>query len=149
MYVGGVLTAVTMAVLFVVPLIVPVETINRSVYELTGQVWTGNPFLQLRLFASVPGALVTGYLAKDRLGNNDWMTSFKYGALSAVVGLTLLYVLYFVARTGYAVFVLWSVPAFYIVFVFPLILGLPLVPAGLFFGAFAGLLGNVLSVYRE
>lgn len=147
-YLGGVVTAVTMAVLFVVPLLVPVEEINRSVYRLAGWVWTGNPFLQLRVFASVPGGIVAGYLVKDRLENDDWVTSFKYGAYAAGVGLALLYAVYVAVRIGYAVVVLRSVPPFYIVFVFPLILGLPLVPAELLFGGAAGLLGNALSAYR-
>jgi len=148
-YAGGTVTAVAMAVLFVGPQLVPVGEINRSVYELTGWVWTGNPVLQLRVFGGVPGGIVAGYLAKDRLDNDDWATSFRCGAFAGGLGLALLYVVYVLARVGYAVIVSWSVPAFYLVFVFPLIVGLPLLPAGLFFGGFAGLLGNGPSVFGD
>jgi hypothetical protein len=145
-YVGGVITALTIALLFALPLILPVEEIRRSVYQVSGRILSDNPFIQLRIFAGVPGGIITGYLAKDRLGNDDWMTSFKYGAFSVGFGLILVYTLYIVVRIGYALFILWSVPAFYIIFVFPLILALPIAPAILFFGAFAGLFGNLLRL---
>ena len=146
-YTGGVITAVMMAILFVLPLLLPVEEVRDFVYQVSGHIFSENPFIQFRVFAGVPGGTVAGYVAKDRLDNDDWMTSFKYGAFSAGFGLILLYVLYIVVRIGYASLVLWSVPPFYLIFVFPLLLGLPLALPVLFFGAFAGLIGNFLKTH--
>lgn len=147
---GGVLTAIATSVLFVVPVLAPLETIKLFVFERTGEWWFGNPFTQLRLFGGIPGSLVAGYLARDYWGNNEWGTAMKYGLYAAFFGLALVYGIVVAYNVAHSMLVSGIFPPpIYAITVVPLIYSFPLFPAYLVEGVLGGFVGNSISRVRH
>lgn len=126
--VGAAVTAVTTAVLFVLPDLLPMEAMRRAWWERTGDWVFGNPFRNLRFLGGLPGGLVAGYLTRNEINERSpaWGVCFRNGLLAGfggVAALYLAYVGYQLVRTS----VLMGVfpPPVYLIAVVPLVLLLP------------------------
>lgn len=144
--IGGVVTAITTAAIFVISFRFPLYEFKMFVFESTGQWFFGNPLTQLRLYGGIPGAFVAGYFARDDFGQVDKWVSLKIGLYAAFLGIVFLVV----AIMLYNVFMSTVVdgmfpPPFYLILVTPLILAFPLLPAYLVEGLLFGYVGGIIQ----
>ena len=147
---GGVATTFATILLFVVPVLLPMQNINETLFEQTGTWWTRNPLLQLRLFGGFVGGFVAGYFARDEFNHNNWSFSVQSGLYAGLVGALLSYLLYvginFLTAT---VFAGMFPPPVYVILVVPAIYALPLFPAYALEGMIAGVIGNAASIAKR
>lgn len=141
--VSAAVTAFTTGVLFSLPVMIPLPEFKLFLYETTGIVSFGNPFMQLRLLGGIPGGFIGGYFARDHFGNATRAISMKvgvYGVMLALLFVWGVFVLYNVANTIfiYGIFP----PPIYDIVVLPVLLALPLVPTYLIEGIVFGVVGN-------
>jgi hypothetical protein len=135
-------TAISVAltsVLFVGARLVPMEWLQRTVFETTG-VWIwDNPFRNLYFFVGLLGGAIAGYLSDPhwQAGGAD---GFRAG-LSAGISIYLLLVVYNVLTALLA----GGPVAFYVIAVVPLIYVLPILLA---FPLEGGLTGMIVGWFR-
>ncbi|WP_276253070.1 hypothetical protein [Halomontanus rarus] len=144
--IGGLVTAISTGLLFVFPIFIPFDELKTFVFEQTNVWWSGNPSAQLPYLGGIPGGLITGYLAKDYWGNDEWGTAMKYGVYAALSGLGLIYVVFVVYNVVQSMLVsgMFS-PPLYLISVIPLIYGIPLIFIFVIEAFFAAIIGNGCS----
>jgi hypothetical protein len=146
--IGGVVTAISTGLIFLLPVLVPVREFKLAVYQLTGEWMFGNPLAQFRLLGGIPGGFVGGYFARDHFGSVKRGNSMTVGVYATGTGL-LAVLLFVVLFNVYSATVTRGIvpPPIYLIVVVPLIATVPLFPAylveGLVFGYLAGALQTV------
>ena len=147
---GGLVTAAVTSILFLLPALVPFDTMRQSIFELTGWWMTENPLVQLRFLGGIPGAFLVGYAVKDEFGKNEWGVGLKYAILAVMTGVILFYAAYIVAITLLGTIGTGPTPTvMYLFVVSPLVLVLPLFTCYLIEGFLVGLAGVAVSRWRS
>jgi len=142
---GAIVTAVATVAALLLTGFVPFETVQRTLYESTG-IWFsgGGLWVFVRFLGGPIGGFVTGYLTGDR-----WQSSTTNGLKAVLVGLVVVYVAYSVVLFGYSVIQGSFPPIVYLLFVVPLLSGLPFIAAYLITGFAGSLVGMWVRQYRE
>lgn len=89
--IGSVLTMAFLTVSYFAPALVPYESLQDGLHSLTGH-WYSNlaePFESLRFAGGFVGGVTAGYLTSSRLSK-----AATRGAIAALLGITLVYMLY-------------------------------------------------------
>lgn len=136
LYLGTAVTTVFTGIFGILPLVVPLEGIKTTIFELTGTWIRGNPFTTTRLLGGVVGGVVTGALL-----DVSWDKALPTVVRAVLYGLGFAYVLVVFYQVIYSVLYQSSVPIYSILFV-PLMLVLPLTAVYCLGGIVGGVVGT-------
>lgn len=137
---GAVTTLVATAVFFVIPALIAVSELRQVAFELSGDVITGNPLLNLRLFGGLAGGFVAGYTTGSR-----WVLNARNGVLAVVYGLLTLYVLFAAYNVVNAALAGVFPPPIFVIAVVPAVYLLPLLAVFLVSGFVGGVSGGFVA----
>lgn len=137
--VATVISVVLTSVLFVGAQLVPMESLQKKVFETTGMWMWDNPFRGLYFLVGFLGGAIAGYLSKPH-----WQAGGVDGFWTGIftgIGLYLILVVYNV----FSAFLAGGPIAFYIIAVVPLVYTLPIL---LTFPLEGGVTGMIVGWFR-